>query len=117
MSKGIKQFNRALRYANTTRSYTKEYKDDVKAIKALLQEREELEAEESNYLNENKRFCRALDLIINHNALEIIRSNNYYEEYLAWIATYGAEYAIFDPEISREDFDFIKNDIIKEFEL
>ncbi len=117
MSKGIKQFNRALRYANTNRSFSKEYKADVKAVKALLDEREVLEAEESNYLNENKRFRRALDLIINHYALEIVKEHSTYEEYLAWIVNYGAEHAIFNCELSREEFDFIRNDIIKEFKV
>lgn len=71
MSKGIKQFNRALRYANTNRSFSKEYKDDVKAVKKYLDEREELEDKASFYEAENKRLQSLVDIF--QNAITIIK--------------------------------------------
>ena len=71
MSKGIRQFNRALTYANTNRSFSKEYKADVKAVKKYLKEREELEDKASFYEAENKRLQRLVDIF--QNAITIIR--------------------------------------------
>lgn len=70
MSKGIRQFNRALTYANTNRSFSKEYKADVKAVKKYLKEREELEDKASFYEAENKRLEKLVNIF--KNAITII---------------------------------------------
>ena len=78
MAKGIKTFNRALRYANTNRSFSKEYKEDVKAVKKYLEEREELEEKASFYEAENKQLTKLVNIF--KGALTLVHKPITFEE-------------------------------------
>ena len=99
MSKELKAFNKALKQANTTASFTKEYKENVATVKKALKASETLE------IIKKKRLSLLYFIIEIHPNMQTLT----YDYYCNWIRKkFSCSSNIEDFKYTQEEFELVK---------